>query len=271
MNKRDLKIFYTFIKGAFKKELAYKAETFMWMLGSFIVVIVTYFLWKAIYSSSNESIIKGFTLNEMLIYVLISYIIGMAASSTISYEVSKEVRDGSVAMSITKPISYRKRMIAIGIGEFLYKFILVVIPAMIFISIFGIYKGINIGFSNIAFGLLSIVLAFLINVYYSYMFGLAAFKIYNMWGVSQIQNAIIMLISGSLIPLTFFPDVIGKIIKILPFSSVIYTPSMIYLGKIQGALIIKELGFQLFWVIILGYLSKFIFSKVIGSLSVQGG
>lgn len=55
-----------------------------------------------------------------------------------------------------------------------------------------------------------------------------------MWGLSQIIGAIINLLSGMLIPISFFPLWAQKIVNFFPFSSTIYTPSMIFLGKING-------------------------------------
>lgn len=81
---------------------------------------------------------------------------------------------------------------------------------------------------------LSIILGVFINFYFSYIFGLLSFKITNMWGLSQIMGAIINLLSGMLIPISFFPLWAQKIVNFFPFSSTIYTPSMIFLGKING-------------------------------------
>ncbi len=34
-----------------------------------------------------------------------------------------------------------------------------------------------------------------------------------------------MLVSGAMIPLTFFPEIVQKLFNFLPFSSIIYTPN----------------------------------------------
>ena len=45
--------------------------------------------------------------------------------------------------------------------------------------------------------------------------------------------------SGSLIPLAFFPKVISDIMSFLPFSSLIYTPVMIIVGKYDASQILQ--------------------------------
>ena len=84
-------------------------------------------------------------------------------------------------------------------------------------------------------------------------------------------GAIINLLSGMLIPISFFPLWAQKIVNFFPFSSTIYTPSMIFLGKINGNNIISSLALQMLWIIILFIISKWMWKKLIKSLTILGG
>ena len=68
-----------------------------------------------------------------------------------------------------------------------------------------------------------------------------------------------------------FPEWAQAIINLLPFSSSIYTPTMIYLGKITGVDIIIALGLQIFWVIVLMIISKIMWKALIKNLTILGG
>lgn len=140
------------------------------------------------------------------------------------------------------------------------------VTVIMFYKFFGF---ISIGRILIYF--LSIILGVFINFYFSYIFGLLSFKITNMWGLSQIMGAIINLLSGMLIPISFFPLWAQKIVNFFPFSSTIYTPSMIFLGKINGNNIISSLALQMLWIIILFIISKWMWKKLIKSLTILGG
>lgn len=268
---KTIRVYSSFAKGTFKALSSYKANLIMGLIGQLIVVGVTYFLWIAIYSSSQEGIMNGFTLKEMLTYVMITLLIGIVTSNDISQGISFEVRDGSISTNLIKPINYRLRIIFIGIGNFIFFFLTLFLPGAILISTYAILNGININLASILIFLISIILGCLINIYYSYIFGLLSFKFYNIWGISQIARAIIMLVSGAMIPLTFFPEIVQKLFNFLPFSSIIYTPAMIYLNKLSYAEIAKSLGLQLIWVVILMILSKVMWNKVIDKLTIQGG
>ena len=117
----------------------------------------------------------------------------------------------------------------------------------------------------------SSILSMILTFYYSYCFGLLSFKITNMWGLSQIMQAITRLISGALIPLTFFPEVVTKIFNFLPFSSMVSTPTLIYLGKLDNLELIKGILIQAIWVLIFIGISKWLWNKLIKQLTILGG
>lgn len=265
------KIYLAFSIGSLKKDMAYKANILMGIIGNIIIVSVTFFLWKAIYSSSSKGIMNGFNINEMLVYVMITFVISLITFSNCKFIVGDEVRQGSIAMELIKPINYRKRVMFMSFGAFIFNFLFLFLPGFIIVIAYSFYKGIYIGIMQIILFLISIFLGFLINSYYNYIFGLLAFKFYNVWGISQIANAIVMLISGSLIPLTFFPSVVEKIFNILPFSSIIYTPAMIYLGKYSVFEALKAILIQIIWVFIMFILSKLIWNRLAYKLTIQGG
>ena len=87
----------------------------------------------------------------------------------------------------------------------------------------------------------------------------------------MIKDAVLLFLTGQLIPLSFFPDVVQKVFSYLPFSSMTYTPVMIYLGKYQGMELLKVLLIQLAWVVLLYLFGSLIWKKVTKRLIVLGG
>lgn len=268
---KKLKTYLPFAINVFQRNLSYRANAVIFILGESIMLAVTYYLWKAIYGSSADSIIKGFSLNEMIIYVLISFLTGLIISADILHDIYREVKDGSIAINLIRPISYEKRMIFQGLGNVMYNFVVIFIVSFTVITIlYYKYTG-SLSLFNIIFYLISMMLGVLINLYYSYAFGLISFKITNMWGLSQIVGAITQLLSGALIPIVFFPQGIQWIFKFLPFSSMIYTPTMIYLGKITGLELIKAIGIQVIWLGILIVIARVMWNTLIKKLTILGG
>ncbi|WP_234122881.1 ABC transporter permease [Clostridium hydrogenum] len=272
MKRRNkLKMYLPFATNVFQRLLSYKANVIIFLIGEFMMLAVSYYLWKAIYRSSSSATINGFSLNQMIIYILISFLTSLIISVDILSDVYKEVRDGSIAINLIRPISYEKRMMFQALGNVMYNFTLIFIVGFIGISVlFYSYTG-SLSIINILLYLASTIIGVFINFYYSYCFALLSFKITNMWGLSQIMQAITQLLSGALIPIVFFPKILQKVIEVLPFSSAIYTPSMIYLGKLTGTSLIKALSIQIFWMIVLSIVAKVMWNGLIKKLTILGG
>ena len=124
---------------------------------------------------------------------------------------------------------------------------------------------------NILVYLISILFSFLLYVLYNFCFGMIAFTNTYMFGVKRIEEAIFMFLSGQLIPISFFPHVIQTIFEYLPFSSMIYTPVMIYMGKYSVEQTIFAVCRQLVWLVILYLLGSFLWKKITKRLIVLGG
>ena len=268
---KGIRPYLPFARNVFQRLISYKANAIIFMFGDFLMLSVTYYLWKAIYGSTTENVLNGFTFEEMIIYLFISFLTSVMISVDISHDISREVKDGSIAINLVRPINYEMRMLFQGLGSILYNFIIIFIIGFsiitfLFYNFFG-----YISILRIFIYFLSIILGIFINFYYSYIFGLISFKITNMWGLSQIMQAIINLLSGALIPIAFFPKWAQSINSFLPFSSAIYTPSMIYLGKIRGVDILFALGLQLFWAIVLMIISRKMWKVLIKGLTILGG
>ncbi|MDE6186376.1 MAG: ABC-2 family transporter protein, partial [Lachnospiraceae bacterium] len=64
---------------------------------------------------------------------------------------------------------------------------------------------------------------------------------------------------------------VQTLFEFLPFSSMIYTPVMIYLGKYSGKMLAFVLLRQAVWIVILYVLGSIIWKRVTRRLVVLGG
>lgn len=268
---KRLKTYLPFTFNTFQMLLSYKANVIIFMMGEWLMLMVSFFLWKAIFTSSPGQILNGFSLEEMYAYIMFSFLTALMTSVDISFDISREVKDGTIAINLIRPISYEMRMLFQALGGVLYNFIVIFVAAFAVVNVLLFNATGTVYLTQILLYAVSLLLGLLINFYFSYTFGLLSFKVTNMWGVSQIMGALSQLLSGALIPLVFFPETVQRIIQLLPFSSIIYTPVMIYLGKISGAEAISLIVLQVFWLAVMVLLSKLVWKAVVKSLTILGG
>ncbi len=268
---KEIKTYLPFSINVFQRNLAYRANAIVYFLGDAVILAVTYFLWKAIYLSSPNSILNGFSFYEMIVYVLMSFITGALINADIVHGIYREVKDGSIAINLIRPINYERRILFENFGGILYNFLVIFLIGFIGIIVYMHSSGVNINLFNILLYFLSIIFSILITFYSNFSFSLLSFKITNMWGLSQMMSAITQLLSGALIPIIFFPTWLRGIVSFFPFSSMIYTPTMIFLGKLSSIEILQALSLQIFWIIITMIISKTMWKKLIKQLTILGG
>ena len=81
-----------------------------------------------------------------------------------------------------------------------------------------------------------------------------------------------MLLSGALIPLQFFPGVIGKAMMWLPFQAIYHTPLMMVTVPDQPVeVLLSMLGVQAVWVVVLFAASRLFYIQAVKVLRVSGG
>ena len=98
-----------------------------------------------------------------------------------------------------------------------------------------------------------------------------SFWLISMGPLSSLKICIIRMLSGSIIPLWFFPEWLRNILAFLPFQYIYQLPLSIYIGKLTEQETIFQIGVQLVWLLILYGLYRLMQKKVLTNVMVQGG
>lgn len=276
-----LKKYLPFFKAGAMDLLAFKFSIFTWLLISSFQIICVIFLWLAVYNSSPnglDSIINGFKFNEIISYtVMINIFTFVSFDGTTLWTINDEIKNGTIAMSFTKPISYRIRLLVTTYGATTMNFIMLGIPCItIAYIVFGILGFIE--FTSFWMFLLYIILfliarlvAVTINDTINYIFGVLCFYTSSGWGINQIKEVLISFLAGTLIPLSFFPNEIKGIINFLPFANMAQNPVLIMLMKVDVIESIKLIGIGLLWIVVLELFAMLLFKHASKKITVQGG
>ncbi len=270
---KKLRVYIPFTANELKRQMVYKGAFYLFIFITLFGSFISYFLWMAIYHSSESGMLGGFTRDEMIVYVFMVYITKSVVAISISDSVSDDVVKGMIAMYLIKPIDYRLGLIFKAMGKQIYYFFVPGIFIWIGLELYK-YFALGISFtpvSNVLLYLVSCCMSFLIYVLFDFCFGMMAFFTTYIFGMRLAKDALLSFLTGQLLPLSFFPEAFQRIFEYLPFSAMIYSPVMIYLGKYQG----NELAFVLLkqgiWIVALYLLGSFIWNQVTKRLVVLGG
>jgi viologen exporter family transport system permease protein len=269
MLRLNVKSYIPFALNEIKSFMSYRFAFFVYIISQGFMVLVTYFLWKAIYDSSMNPILGGFTFTEMTSYVVVGFFTNVIVNSVPTMLIAREVADGSIAMNLLKPIHYRGRVFAIAIGSLIASGFISVFPFIIIFIASGWIIWPGIGQFIIYF--ISVLFSFLTMFGFQFCFSILAFYTTYFFGLNMASTVMIKFFSGALIPLTFFPDSIKNVFSLLPFASMNYTPVMIYLGKMTEYEIYKNIAIQLIWIVFFYLLGGLLWQHAIKRLTILGG
>ena len=111
-------------KATLIENLAYIANIFLGFINFFVMMFVFLNLWQYIYSD-NTQIINGYTMQQMIWYVLITEVLWFGSRNKILIrEISQDIKTGNIAYNINKPYNYVLYIISKHLGEITIKLIL---------------------------------------------------------------------------------------------------------------------------------------------------
>lgn len=271
--KKYLRTYLPFTRAGIQAAMTYRSNFLAWFLGSIVYCLVMYYIWLAVFNSSGEGMINGFTMRDMTVFLFITAMTNFLTDSDGSYDVGEEVRDGNIAMRLIKPVGFHSTFLFTEIGWKLLIFGMIFAPVVIGVEIykFNAYGGFAFNIASFALYIFSMTMSYLFSFYMNVCFGFMAFFLKNLWGFNIIKSSILRFLSGGVLPLAFMPGALRQVLQWLPFASLCYTPVMIYMGMYSPAETALRLAVQVAWVIVFYIISKLILSTALRHVSVQGG
>ena len=264
-----LSLYKRLLNNSFKSKLVFRADYLIGLLFSFFFMFLQVFIWRGLYGSSGREI-GGVVLNEMIAYTIFSGLVQMLTKSEVMTQINESVQDGSISMRLLLPISFRKYYFMSNLSENLFGSIYNSLPPiLISMLVFGIR--VQITLLNLSFFCLSVVLAILINFFFSFIFGLSVIIFKNAFFVENLNELVFKLFSGTIVPMWFFPNWFNAASRFLPLRYIVFEPISILLGKTPPEKIPHVLLAQLAWVFILWSLTSLVWARSRKHIMVQGG
>lgn len=212
-----------------KEATAYRITMLLSLLTGPFMLLVNYFVWKAIFSGSGKAVLGGFTFDQMITYLVISSITWYVIWDDTEDELKDGVREGTFTIYLLKPLSFIRFMFIKKIGHRTWAFFLEFIPVIFILGFmfgFQIYENSHVLWyaAMLAIGFITL---FLVNV----LLGLLAFWFVRPNGIIWIYRMVGRFLYGGFLPLSIFPQTFQKIFFFLPFQFVSYVPAQAFIGR----------------------------------------
>lgn len=252
----------------FQQAITYRITTLTNIAVTFIWVFILYYLWKAAFN--DRSMIQGFTWDDMRTYVVLAYGLNALIGWRISANMMFTIRTGEILRDLTRPLNYCLSQLSTATGAAMVEGIL----SLILTATVGLlFIGIQPPDSPLAAGLfvLAVILGFFTKALIVFSVSLLMFWTLNGVGISWSREAVINILSGTIIPLAMMPGWLQVIADVSPMRGIVSTPLMIYLGKAQGTEAMQLLALSAGWLVVMWFFANWAWQAAFNRVEIQGG
>ncbi len=210
----------------YKEWSAYRSHSLVSAFVGPVYFMVQYFIWTAVYGGSGT--LGGMELSQTIRYFGVTALIGYLTMDFADWNLQMLVRTGKFLTFTLRPMHHRFFALSQKIGHRVLGFFFEFLPCfLIFLFVFRI----DIIPERLGWTVLSVALAFLMNFYVNYTIGMTAFYFVQANGIRIVYQLLGNIFSGALIPLSFFPGIIQRIMMFLPFQYTNYITAMVWTGS----------------------------------------
>lgn len=264
---KKIKFSLCVIKIYMKNQMQDKTNLILDMINMIARCLVVFLLYSYIFQLSDGNI-NGIDYKTTMWSMFIYFCIMTLNLRSLDKIIMSEIKSGNVEMFLNKPINYLFLSFLKVIGQGLYSFLFISFLGIIIMLLF-----IGIPIVNWTFFIPTFIITFLLGQSLGLMIygiiGIAAFFIEDNRPIHWIVDKMVMILGGSYLPISMFPNFMKLIAFLSPFGAINFATSTVYSDWEQE--FILRLLIQMIWITISGLLLRFMFHKAKVKAMINGG
>ena len=263
---RHARIFRALLRLGATEALAYRAEVLVWILSTTMPLIMIAFF-EAV---AGDGPIGRYGEPQIIAYFLATFIVRSLTASWISWQINLDIRDGTLAARLLRPVHPLVGYAAESLGALPMRVLVAVPVAAILLVSFG---GREVSHDPWIWLMwcASILGAWTISLCVSFTVGALAFFMDWSAKVMDAWLAALFVFSGYLIPIDLFPRAVRGALDWLPFRYQIGLPVELMVGAHDRAEAAALLGRQWGFVALAGLVTFTAWRRGIARFAAFGG
>jgi ABC-type uncharacterized transport system permease subunit len=246
---------------------AYRLNVAFECVGLLLQILLLKAVWTAVYG--DRGAVEGVDLTTLLTYLTIANIQVWVIWPETTWLIQRKVREGKIAQDLARPVGLIPQLLAHQFGSTLV-FLLIGLAILPLAFVIGVLRP-PPSFEAAILYAVSLVLAVGVVTPIGLLMGFVAFWTLETSGIQQIYRFANLFFAGGLVPLWLFPGPLRAAAELLPFQTQASIPVSIYVGRIAGADALRGLLVQAIWIVILGLAARFVWSRALRRVVIQGG
>jgi len=231
----------------------------------------------AAFYGANEAA-APFSLGDAVTYVWLGQALLALLPWLADPEIGLAVRTGGVGYDRLRPLDaygyWYARTLGWMLARALPRALLMVLAAGIVLPLMGLSAWAWRPPSGVAAALLFIPAFALMTALAAAVLMLANIAVaasLNERGINAVLTPLVIVFSGSLLPLEFYPDAWRTFLHVQPLAGLVDIPFRIYFADLSGAAAVQGLALQAGWTVVLVWIGRLAMERVMRRLEMQGG
>jgi ABC-2 type transport system permease protein len=217
--RRAFKALPTLLRIGVAETVAYRAEFLVWILTTTMPLVML-----ALFSTvAEEAPFRGYSSSDFVAYYLGILIVRNVAGSWVAWQISEEIRMGTMAMRLLRPVHPMFALGASHAAAIPFRCV-VVLPIAFALLVSSGGSALATEPLQLAMLVPSLALAWLITFAFLFALGSIAFFITRAMGVLSLYFLLFSLVSGYLLPIPILPDGVRQIAEWSPFRFMLSMP-----------------------------------------------
>jgi len=263
---RALKAFPTLLRIGVAEVVAYRAEFLVWILTTNMPLVMLA-LWHAV---AADGPVGRFDQAQFTAYYLGVLVVRLATSNWMAWQMSMEIRDGTLSAKLLRPIHPLYAYAADHISAVPMRLVVVSpIVAILFATSWG--RLVRHDPRLLLILAASIVGAWLLMYFSMVLLGSLAFYIDSALGAFELWIGLYGLFSGYLIPLEVMPRWFRVLADVVPFRFMLAFPVETLVGLLSPGQALRQLGAQGLYILLLGVLAMRVWRAGVKRFAAFGG
>jgi ABC-2 type transport system permease protein len=270
-----LPVWWTILRISVEERMVYRADFVLGTLMRFLPIITQILLWQAVFLSLRRGTdIAGYTSTDFVAYyLLVTVTRAFSSMPTLASGIALEIREGEIKKYLIQPIDMIGFLLLKRVAWKLVYYLVALAPfALVFYLCRGFFRGWPDGTTLLAFAA-SLVMTFLLGFFLEVFIGLIGFWFLEVSSLLLVYMLMNFLLSGHMFPLDVLNEwpAVRAAFDLMPFKFLAYFPTAVFLGKTQGADLVRGLCVQLGWVLVFATLCRVAFRLGVKRYSGYGG
>lgn len=244
--RRILAIYPTLLRVGLASALAYRAEFAIWMLST-TLPFINLALWSAV---ARDAPVGRWEQADFVAYFLATYIVRLLTGCWVVWELTMEVRQGTLALRLLRPLHPLVAHSAENLAAMPIRAVLAAPVALLALWATGTER---LASDPVLWALVPLLIAgawvmtFLAMAIVGSisLFADSAFRVWEVW------LGFYTVLGGYLVPLELFPEWVTRAAYWLPWRLMLGLPVETILGRVTREVALEGLALQLAWITVL--------------------